>query len=74
MKKQNLHDIRGKHKFGNDLVESPESGTEHETKEESGNHMGMIEPPFTTADKPTEERNKRFIAHKANCEKANSLM
>ena len=41
MKKQMIHNIRGKHKFGNDLAESPKSGMRNKNKEDSWNHLGL---------------------------------
>ena len=74
MKKQIVHDIRGKCKFGNDLAESLETEVEHKTKEASWKHLNFSVVTMAKPDSPTQmetvdhtefvkEQNERFCVH-----------
>ena len=54
VKKQIIHDIGGKCKFGNYLAESIENKNQHKTKEDSWQHLGLAEVTFLDSVKPTQ--------------------
>ena len=85
VKKQTIHDMRSKHKFGNDLVESLEKNSQHKDKETLWKHLGLAEVTITDKKNPTQletmdhtkfvkERGKRFRVHQDNRKKAHLLM
>ena len=84
VKKQIMHDIRGQHKFGNDLAESLENNKRHENKDKSWTGMGFTPVTLRDPDEPTKteetehtkhvkEKNERFTECLDNMEKAHSL-
>ena len=80
-KKQMMHEIRGRHKFGNDMAKSLESDTRHETKD---NPWMVLVLPVVTLNDPNKssqlhtahekEKNKTFTVHQDNTKKAHLLM
>ena len=85
VKKEVAHDIKGEHKFGNDLAESLETGNQCKDKDSSWKHLGLAETTFVDNNNPTQleivdcmefakERNKRFRVHQDNGKKAHSTM
>ena len=54
VKKQILHDVQGKCKFGNDLAESLETDVEHKTKEGLWKHLGFDDVTIAKPDAPTQ--------------------
>ena len=53
VKKQMIHDVRGRHKFGNDLAKSLEKGTRNNTEEELWAGMGSAVVTLKDPDKLT---------------------
>ena len=54
VKKQIIHDIRGKCKFGNDLAELLETEVEHKTKEALWKHLNFDDVTIAKPDSPTQ--------------------
>ena len=71
VKKQIIHSVRSKCKFGNNLAEWIESNNQHKTKEDPWKHLGFADSVFENEDDPTQlelmdctkfkkERNKQI--------------